>query len=72
LILWRCGGLEIRALETNDTRAVEAELAAKLPNPMAGSGSGYILHTDHSVSTRVNYETYEYFLERGRAMGTYR
>ena len=68
--MWRCGGLEIRALETNDTRAVEAELAAKLPAAMAGSG--YILHTDHSVSTRVNYETYEYFLERGRAMGTYR
>jgi uroporphyrinogen decarboxylase len=65
-----CGGMDIRTLETNDRAAVEAELAGKLPAAMAGSG--YILHTDHSVSTRVNYETYEYFLERGRAMGTYR
>jgi len=64
-----CGGMDIRALETNDTRAVEKELASKLPEAMAGSG--YILHTDHSVSSRVRYETYRYFLDRGRAMGTY-
>jgi uroporphyrinogen decarboxylase len=36
------------------------------------AGSGYILHTDHSVSPRVNYETYKFFVERGRQMGTYR
>ncbi|MCX5675104.1 MAG: hypothetical protein NTX87_08855 [Planctomycetota bacterium] len=64
-----CGGMDIRTLETNDPAAVEAELAKNLPAAMAGSG--YILHTDHSVSTRVKYETYKYFLERGRAMGTY-
>jgi uroporphyrinogen decarboxylase len=64
-----CGGMDIRALETNDPAAVEAELAGKLPAAMAGGG--YILHTDHSISTRVRYETYKYFLERGRAMGTY-
>jgi uroporphyrinogen decarboxylase len=64
-----CGGLDIRALETNDRAAVDAELALRLPAAMAGSG--YILHTDHSVSSRVNYETYRYFLERGREMGTY-
>ncbi len=64
-----CGGLDIRSLETNDTTAVEAELTAKLPGAMAGGG--YILHTDHSVSPRVNYETYKYFLDRGREIGTY-
>jgi uroporphyrinogen decarboxylase len=64
-----CGGMDIRALETNETAAVEAELARKLPAAMAGSG--YILHTDHSVSTRVKYETYKFFVDRGRAMGTY-
>ncbi len=64
-----CGGLDIRALETNDLRQVEKELAAKLPAAMAGSG--YILHTDHSISSRVNYETYKFFLDRGREMGTY-
>ena len=64
-----CGGMDIRALETNDTRAVEKELASKLPEAMAGSG--YILHTDHSVSSRVRYETYRYFLDRGREIGIY-
>ena len=64
-----CGGMDIRTLETNDTAVVEAELAAKLPGAM--EGSGYILHTDHSVSSRVDYETYRHFLDRGREMGTY-
>lgn len=63
------GGMDIRALETNDRSAVDAELSRKLPAAMAGGG--YILHTDHSVSTRVRYETYKYFLERGRQIGTY-
>ncbi|MBE3123539.1 MAG: hypothetical protein IMZ65_01915 [Planctomycetes bacterium] len=64
-----CGGLDIRALETNNRAAVDAELAKKLP--VAMEGSGYILHTDHSVSSHVQYDTYKYFLERGREMGTY-
>ncbi|HAU39191.1 MAG TPA: hypothetical protein DCX07_15935 [Phycisphaerales bacterium] len=64
-----CGGLDIRTLESNNLQAVEAELQAKLP--IAMEGSGYILHTDHSVSDRVNYETYKYFVDRGRQIGTY-
>ena len=63
------GGMDIRALETNDPAQVEAELAAKLPAAM--EGGGYILHTDHSLSTRVAYPTYKFFLDRGREMGTY-
>jgi len=61
--------MDIRTLESNDTKVVEAELVRKLPAAMAGSG--YILHTDHSVSPRVHYETYRYFLDRGRQIGTY-
>jgi uroporphyrinogen decarboxylase len=64
-----CGGLDIRTLETNDRKIVQAELDKKLPVAMAGSG--YILHTDHSVPNRVDYDTYKFFLERGREMGTY-
>jgi uroporphyrinogen decarboxylase len=64
-----CGGMDIRALETNDIRAIEAELQAKLPAAM--EGGGYILHTDHSVSSRVDYESYRYFVDRGRELGTY-
>jgi uroporphyrinogen decarboxylase len=64
-----CGGMDIRTLETNKKKVVEAELGKKLPAAM--KGSGYILHTDHSVSPRVKYETYRHFLDRGRKMGTY-
>jgi len=63
------GGLDIRALESNDKAQVEAELQKKVPVAMAHSG--YVLHTDHSVSSRVEYETYKFFVERGLEIGTY-
>lgn len=63
------GGLDIRALESNDLAQVEAELLKKVPTAM--EGSGYVLHTDHSVSSRVNYETYKFFVQRGLEIGTY-
>jgi len=64
------GGMDERVLETNDRRAVEAQLLEKLPGAMAGSG--YVLQVDHSVSPLVNYDTYRYFVERGLEIGTYR
>ena len=64
------GGMDERILETNDCRAVEAELLSKLPQAMAGSG--YVLQVDHSVSPLVDYATYKYFVERGLEIGTYR
>jgi uroporphyrinogen decarboxylase len=64
------GGMDERVLETNDRRAVEAQLLEKLPAAMADSG--YVLQVDHSVSPLVNYETYRYFVERGLEIGTYR
>jgi uroporphyrinogen decarboxylase len=63
------GGMDERVLETNDKRAVEAELQSKLPQVMAGSG--YVLQVDHSVSPLVEYETYKFFVERGLELGTY-
>jgi len=63
------GGMDVRALETNDKRAVDAELASKLAAAMAGSG--YILQVDHSVSSKVEYDTYRYFVEQGLRLGTY-
>ena len=64
-----CGGLDIRVLETNDLDQVEAMLQANIPAVM--EGGGYILHSDHSIPPSVNFETYEYFLRRGREIGTY-
>ena len=64
------GGMDVRALETNDRKTVDAELESKLPEAM--SGSGYILQVDHSVTSQVDYETYKHFVERGLEIGTYR
>lgn len=64
------GGMDERILETNDCRAVEAELLRQLPQAMVGSG--YVLQVDHSVSSLVDYETYKFFVERGLEIGTYR
>jgi len=63
------GGMDVRALETNERAAVDAELEGKLPAAMAGSG--YVLQVDHSVTSRVEYETYRHFVEKGLSIGTY-
>jgi uroporphyrinogen decarboxylase len=54
----------------NDRPATLAELQRKLPIAMAGSG--YILHSDHSIPNQVEYGTYKYFVDRGLDIGTYR
>jgi uroporphyrinogen decarboxylase len=64
-----CGGLDIRTLESNDLVKVEEELLKKIPIVM--KGGGYILHTDHSVSSLIEYDTYRYFIKRGLEIGTY-
>ena len=64
------GGMDVRTLESNDPRQVKAELEGKLPGVM--SPGGYILHSDHSISDRVDYETYRFFADCGLEMGTYK
>ncbi len=64
------GGMDVRTMVANDRDAIQAELDRKLPVAMAGSG--YILHSDHSIPNQVEYETYKFFLERGLEMGTYK
>ena len=63
------GGMDARTLETNDPAVVRAELESKLPGAMAGGG--YVLQVDHSVSNRVDYETYKFFVETGLTLGNY-
>lgn len=64
------GGMDARTLIANDRDAIRAELQRKLP--VAMEGSGYILHSDHSIPDQVDYETYKFFLETGLEMGTYK
>jgi len=63
------GGLDIRVLEENDTEKLDAFLKQMLPEAI--KGSGYMLHTDHSIPPSVDYQTYKYFVEKGLELGTY-
>ena len=63
------GGLDIRALETNNKTKIDEELEAKIP--VVKEGFAYFLHTDHSVPKSVDFDTYSYFVEKGLSLGTY-
>jgi len=63
------GGIDATILETNDRGLIERELMAKIP--LVKQGFGYILHSDHSISPRVDYQTVKFFFERGLALGRY-
>ena len=65
-----CGGIDVRFLTSNDLPGIRRELESKIPVVM--KGSGYILHSDHSIPDQVNYETYRYFVDLGLKLGTYR
>lgn len=64
------GGMDARALSSNDPAKVRAELNSKLPALM--SNGGYVLQADHSVPDDVKYKTYKLFKEEGLALGTYK
>jgi uroporphyrinogen decarboxylase len=63
------GGIDVRALYSNDRAVIDAELDEKLP--IVKNGFGYVLHSDHSIPATVDYESYRYFLERGVELGRY-
>jgi uroporphyrinogen decarboxylase len=64
-----CGGMDARNLVANDRAAIHAELQEKIP--VLREGSGYILHSDHSIPDTCDYETYRFFVDEGLRLGTY-
>lgn len=62
-VVW-FGNIDIRALESNDHARIDHEIDAKL-RPILSAGGRCMLHSDHSISPLVEYDTYRYFLERG-------
>jgi len=64
-----CGGMDARNLVANDIDAIRTELQEKIP--LVKEGSGYILHSDHSIPTDCNYETYRYFVDEGLKLGKF-
>jgi len=63
------GGIDAREIESNDFTRIKAELDAKLPILMGKNG--YVLHSDHSISNNVEYESLEYFINYGKTTGAY-
>jgi uroporphyrinogen decarboxylase len=59
------GGIDARVLATNDKAQINRELLKKIP-PVVDNGGSYILHSDHSEPPEVEWETMEYFFNRGR------
>ena len=59
------GNIDVRTLISNDREKIDEELLKKIP-PVTHNGGGYILHSDHSEPPEVDYETMQYFLNRGR------
>jgi len=63
------GGIDVRALYSNDKAVIDAELESKIPTVM--NGYGYIAHSDHSIPKTVDYETLRYYIDKVLELGTY-
>jgi uroporphyrinogen decarboxylase len=63
------GGMDARNLVANDRDAIRRELAEKIP--AVRGNCGYILHSDHSIPTTTEYQTYRYFVDEGLRLGSY-
>ena len=63
------GNIDARLFQENDIAGLEAEMRAKIPEAM--QGSGYIYHSDHSIPPGTTLETYEFGLNLAREIGVY-
>ena len=63
------GGIDTRAIASNDKTQIDKELEEKIP--IVKGNYGFILSSDHSIPDTVEYDTYKYFLEKGLKLGMY-
>ena len=63
------GGIDIRALNTNDMSVIDKELESKIP--IVKQGYGFIAHNDHPVPKTVEYETFRYYMKKVLELGAY-
>jgi uroporphyrinogen decarboxylase len=63
------GGIDVRALYSNDRATIDRELEAKIP--FVKEGFGYVVHSDHSIPCTVDHDTYRYFIDKALSLGTY-
>ncbi len=62
-----CGGIDIRVIASNDRQAIVEETRRRV-GPVLECGSGYILHSDHSIPPDVDYATLRFFFEECSAL----
>jgi len=63
-----CGNSNIQVWETGDKSLIRKEVLRKLN---AAKGGGFIFQSDHSVSSAVSGETYDYIVKLVREVGKY-
>ena len=63
-----CGNSDIRVWETGDRTAIRREVLRKLN---AAKGGGFVFQSDHSVSSSVSGNTYDYVVKLVREFGVY-
>jgi hypothetical protein len=63
-----CGNNDIQIWETGDKELIKREILKKLNVAKRG---GYIFHSDHSVSSAVSGQTYDYIVKLVREYGKY-
>ena len=63
-----CGNSNIQVWETSDQEQIRKEVLRKLN---AAKGGGYIFQSDHSVTSGVSGETYDYIIKLVRKYGVY-
>jgi uroporphyrinogen decarboxylase len=63
-----CGNSNVQIWESGDRDAIRREVLRKLN---AAKGGGYVFMSDHSVSSAVSGETYDYIVKLVREFGNY-
>lgn len=62
-----CGNIDIRIIASNDRALIEEELNRKII-PVLKEGSGFMVHSDHSIPPEVEHDTLRWFFERGSSI----
>ena len=63
------GGIDVRAMASDDPQVIEKEIREKLT--IAKEGGGYIFHSDHSVPDDVSLEQYRRVIDLVMQYGSY-
>ncbi|MCL2628289.1 MAG: hypothetical protein FWD44_06310 [Oscillospiraceae bacterium] len=63
------GGIDVRALYTNDGKTIDEELNRVIP--IVKQGYGFIAHSDHSIPYTVEYDSLKYYFDKVLELGRY-